>query len=365
MRITALRENLKKALNLTSRAVGGNVTLPVLSNLLLKTESGQLKIASTNLEIAIKTWVGGKIEKPGEITVSAKTINDFVNSVSDEKITLESKGGDLTIKTQQSQALLKGIPADEFPLIPEIKNQKGLEVPAKNLVEALTQVSFATTFSETQPELSGVLFQTTGKNLVIAATDRYRLAEKKIKLENQKEDFYFIVPSRAVAEITKAVSEKDKNIKIFLSDNQALFKTEDAEIITRVIEGRFPDYQQIIPSEFNTEIKLNTQELSTAVKLSGLFAQDNNNIDLEINTKESSVIITSASQKSGENKTSVKGEIKGQQNKIVFNYRYILDCLNHISSPEVLLKVIDSGSPAMIIPKGEENYLYLVMPIKT
>jgi len=345
--------------------VGSNTTLPILNNLLLKTEEGQLKISSTNLEIAIKTWVGAQIEKPGEITVPARTIVDYINNISEEKIMLETKMTDLLVKTPSTQSVVKGLPAEDFPLIPEIQDGIVTTVNAEILAGAVAQILFASSFSETQPELSGVLFELGEKKLTMAATDRYRLAEKIIDLKNGGGEKKAIVPNRAITELGRVLSGCKNDAEILISDNQILFKVNGVEIISRLIEGQYPDYKQIIPTDFPTQIKLGVKELTSALKLSGLFAQENNNVELDIIKNKDAVVIKATSQRAGSNTTEVRGVVEGEDNNIIFNYRYILDCLNHLHNKEVVLKVINSSSPAMVVPEGEDNYLYLVMPIKT
>jgi DNA polymerase-3 subunit beta len=366
MKIICTKENLRKALNLTSKIISSTTTLPILNNLLLKTEAGQLKISSTNLEVAIKTWVGGQIENPGEITVPAKTMADFVNNTTEDKITLESQKTDLLIKTSSTESVLKGLPAEDFPLIPEIKPIATVSLKTQELIEALSQISFATAFSETQPELAGVLFYFQGNHLRLAATDRYRLAEKALDLTKPLEqELKIIVPNRAVGELQRMLSDGGEQTEIMLSDNQVLFHSGATELISRIIEGQYPDYQQIIPREFASKILVNTQELISALKLTGLFAQDNNSVEMEALKAEKSLVLNAVSQKYGSNITRVPAQITGEDNRIIFNYRYILDCLNHLQQDKVELRLINSTSPAMIVPKEDPSYLYLVQPIKT
>lgn len=365
MRITCTKENLKKILNLASKISSSGATLPILNNLLLKTEAGQLYVYSTNLEIAIKTWTGGQIEETGAITVPARTLAEFINNTNEEKILLETKTNDLYIKTDKTETLIKGLPAEDFPLIPEIKPKSTSEISGGELAESLGQVAFATAFSETQPELSGVLFSFEGKTLRLAATDRYRLAEKTLSLTAAVEgEQKVIIPNRAVGELQRILSDNPKNTEIIISDNQILFRTAGAELISRLIEAQYPDYQQIIPKSFLTTMEVSSKELSAALKVSGLFAQDNNNVGLEIRQESNTLVLKSISQSAGSNTSEIVGKVEGQDNSIIFNYRYILECLNHIKQDKVVLKIINSSSPALIEPVESMGYRYLVMPIK-
>lgn len=365
MKITCTKENLRKALNFTSHTTGGSSALPILNNLLLKTETGQLAISSTNLEIATRARVGGQIEEEGEITVPAKTLADFVNNIADERVSLETRGNDLFIKTDSSESVLKGLPAEEFPLIPEIKPEIITVMKSPVLAEGLSQVAFASAVSETQPELAGTLFHLEEKQLCLAATDRYRLAERILELEEPvKHPLKIIVPNRAVSELGRILSSESGTLDIQISENQILFQTAGAELISRLIEGQYVPYRDIIPKSFSTSVLAQTEEFISAIKLSGLFVADSNNIDLEISREQQSITVRAASQKFGTNTTHIKAKVEGENNRIVFNYRYVLDCLTHLNSEKTVLKVINSSSPAMFEPWQKTGYLYLAMPIK-
>ncbi|HLC44933.1 MAG: DNA polymerase III subunit beta [Candidatus Doudnabacteria bacterium RIFCSPHIGHO2_01_FULL_50_11] len=366
MKVICTKDNLKKALTQASRIVGTTSALPILNNVLLKTEAGQLLISSTNLEIALKTRIGGQIEEAGEITVPARTFSEYIGNINEEKITLQTKNINLLVKTEKTESILKGLPTEDFPLIPEIKPVATVSINTLDLSQALERVAFASAYSETQPELSGVLFQINATELRLAATDRYRLAESITTLTGRGIEAKLIIPNRAVGELLRILGETEQGVEILIADSQALFRTANSEFISRVIEGQYPDYQQIIPREFTTEIRVKTRELVSALKLSGLFVQDNNNVEMKIRKSDQSLILRATSSKYGSNTSLVQGEVIGNDNEIIFNFRYILDCLNHITQDHVLLKVINNSSPAMIVPQDEASRcLYLVMPIKT
>lgn len=369
MKLVCSKENFKKALSLVSKIVGSTTSLPILSNILLKTQSGQLQVFSTNLEIAVKTSIGAQIEENGQITVPAKTLTEYVNNLKEDKITMSTEKSNLILNTPQTNSIFNGLPAEDFPLIPEINTEDRITVNSRKLSEALSQVVFATAFSETQPELSGVLFVIENKTIKLAATDRYRLAEKKTEAtsQNTKADSYkIIVPNRAVGELIRITSDEQSDTEILLAENQVVFRTPSTDLTSRLIEAQYPDYQHIIPANFQTVAKIDTQDLLSAVKLSGLFVStENNNINLSTQKTKNSLMLASTSQKYGANKTQIPCEIEGEENEIIFNYRYLVDCLNHIKTQKTILKLIDSGSPALIAPDGENDYFCLVMPIRT
>jgi DNA polymerase-3 subunit beta len=364
MKALCTKKNLNQGLSICSRIIGSGNTLPVLNNILLRTDQGRIKFSSTNLELAVNTWVGGKIEEEGDITVPAKLINEYINNLAEEKITISSKNHNLFLDADQSKSFIKGLPSEEFPLIPEIGEGIYTSVSGQDLTRAINEVGFAASYSETQPEISGVLFSFNGQTLTLSATDRYRLAEEKIQLNKPApEDKQIIVPSRAANELGRVFAQKE-NVEIFLSEGQAMFKSDDIELITRLIEGQYPEYQQIIPKNFTTSQTLRRTELTQALKAVSLFATDTNNIEIELDPKAQKVMVKSQSNQAGEGEVSLVGSGQGEKTSVVFNHRYLLECLNNISDDEVTIKVIDPSSPAAIVPNGRENYLYIVMPIK-
>lgn len=357
------RKNLTSALNQCSRIISAGAALPILNNFLLKTDKGRLKISATNLEMGINIWVGGKIEEEGEITIPAKLINDYITNILSEKLTLTKKNQTLLLEGETTQTTIKGLNADEFPLIPQIKDESFCKIQGSELVRAIREVSFAAAYSETQPELSGVLFIFEGKNLTIAATDRYRLAEAKITLASEVDSpKQVIIPHRAVLEIGR--TSETGAVEIFLSEGQICIKTDTTELTSRLIDGQYPDYKQIIPKNFVSEAEVARTELAQSLKAASLFAVDNNNIELQLNPQTKSLVIKSQSAQIGESEITLAADIRGEKNSIIFNYRYLLDCLNNLLDDKVKLMVASSLSPAQIAPVGRENYLYMAMPIK-
>ena len=364
MKAQCTKKNLNQGIITTSRIISSGNTLPILNNILLKTDEGRLKLSSTNLELAINTWVVGKIEEEGEITIPARLINDYINSVPAEKITISSKNQTLFIETESANTHINGLPAEEFPLIPQIKEEIFTKTDAKALQKTIQEVTFATAFSETQPELSGVLFTFEGKILTLAATDRYRLAEGKVELTSEvTAPRQVIVPGKTVSELGRIII--DGLVDIYLTEGQICFKTTEIELTSRLIEGQYPDYKQIIPKNFTTEAIVEKTPLIQSIKVASLFASENNNIELDLSQQNKQIIIKSQAVQVGDSEIRLGAEFLGQKNSIIFNYRYLLECLNNLDDEKVTLKIINSSSPAAIVPVGREDYLYIVMPIKS
>lgn len=363
MKLVCTRKNLLQGLLATTRIISSGNTLPILNNILLKTENGRLKLASTNLEMAVNTWVGGQIEEEGELTIPARLFTDYINNLPTEKVSINTQDHTLFIDAERSQTHIKGLPSEEFPLIPQIKDPTYAKIDGKGLHNGLKQVVFAAAFSETQPEISGVLFSFEGRSLTLAATDRYRLAESQIDLlEEITTPKQVIIPSRAVNELGRLVS--DGVVETFLTEGQISFRTPDIELISRLIEGQYPDYRQIIPKSFTTEAEISTGEFIQALRASSLFAAENNNIELAIEPADKQVVVKSGATQTGDSEIRLDATILGERNSIIFNYRYLLECLGNLSDQKIILKLINSSSPAAIVPQDRENYVYIVMPIK-
>lgn len=367
MRIVCTHENLRKGLNLTSRVSSGSTTLPVLNNILLKTENGLLKISATNLEIGVNTWIRCKVDEEGAVTVPARTFNDLINNLPNDNVSLFLEDSYLFIESGNYKTKIKGLNAEEFPLIPQIEEQNPIEIVAHELKDAISQVVFAAAVSETMPEISGILFAFEEGTLKLVATDRYRLAEKVIRLASQAQNSpskSMIIPNRAVHELHKSLSAYEgSSVKIYTSQNQLLFKTDDTEIITRLIDGQYPDYKQLIPQEFNTEIIAETKDLTAAMRTAGIFTTTGNNITLEF-SEPGTLVVRSASGDLGESVVKVPATVTGHEGNIIFNHKYILDCLTCSNSKNIKFNIINGTSPAVIQSAEMAGYTYLVMPIK-
>jgi len=368
MNIICLKENLKKALNIVEKIIGRNLTLPILNNILLITENNKLKISATNLEIGINCWISGKIKEKGSITIPAKLINDFVNNLPNEKIELKVKNKQLELKCNKFKSTLKGLSADDFPIIPEIKSQPILIIKNNLLKNSFSQVVNMASISESRPEISGIYMNFFKKTIKLAATDSFRLAEKNIDINSKElKEESIIIPHRTVLEVIRILNEKEdqeEDVKISLSDNQILFDLNDTQIISRLIDGQYPDYQQIIPANSETEVIINRSELINNIKVASLFTGKVDDIKMFINPKKSLVEILSKDADIGENRSKIEAEIKGKEVEVIFNYRYILDGLNNIYSDKVIIGLNDNIKPVLIRPVGDLSYSYIVMPIK-
>lgn len=364
MKIICLQENLKNSLNLTQNIIGRNLTLPILNNVLLTTEDGRLRISSTNLEIGINTWTAGKVERGGSITCPAKVLANFVNNLPNKKVELEAKNNTLIIKCDNFKAILNCLPADDFPIIPKIKEPSLIEINNNDFKEALVKVVGAASLSESRPEISGIFLKFEKRELRLAATDSFRLAEKIVSDPNRKSEEIkaLIVPQRTIQEVIRILGEKSGETKVCLGDGQILFDGGEVQVISRLIDGQYPDYQQIIPREFSSQALIDRNDLLSVIRAAAVFSNKNNNIRFYLNDNELEVLAQDVDL--GENKSQIKAQVKGKKIEVNFNYRYLLDGLANINTKQVFLGLISDSNPAVLKPVGDESYIYLVMPIK-
>ncbi len=366
MKATILQSNFAKALSYISRIVSNRTTLPVLNNVLIVAEDGKIKISSTDLEIAITTKLIGKVDKDGIITVPARLLSDFIVNNKDENINLNLNGLTLNLKSKHYEANIKGIDAEEFPTVPVAENKIFIKINAADFSEALRKVTFAAANDDTRPVLAGVYIKFFGKELSLAATDSYRLAEKRIKLSQEVKEKEIIVPARTLNEVNRILSqsEMDGEVEIIVDENQIFFIISDVQIVSRLIEGAFPNYSQIIPQSSKILVKADLSETLNALKMSSLFAKNvASNIKLRITDK--GIIIKSAAGETGDTTSQVDAEVKGGKIEIAFNVRYLIDVMNVLSSKSVEMKFNDDSAPGIISSDKDEDYLYLAMPLKT
>ena len=369
MKVKIRQDELNFALNTVGKAINPNNTLPVLNNILLEAKEDTLTFSATNLEIAITLKLTTKIDTEGLITVPSKLISSYINLLPNEEVELETHEDlSISIKNKKSQTKIKGLKAEDFPTLPHLKDEsKTLTVNARNLEKAINEVVFSASLNTTRPILSGVFIEAEGNQLILAATDSYRLAESKIKLNaTTEEKINCIVPSRTMNELAKILSKFNKeNVKIIISKNQILFEIENIQLISRLIEGTYPEYTKIIPKNSKTQIKVNTIDLAQALKGINLFARElNNSIHIEAVNEAKKIIISTDETKIGESETKLDVEIDGENNKISINSQYLLDVLSVKEGEKIILEIDENLSPVKVRPEKNNEYVYIIMPLK-
>ncbi len=363
MKIISTQENLKNGLAVVSRIVGNSSTLPILNNVLLETENGLLKLSGTNLETGISTYIRCQVEEEGGICVGVKTISDLINSLPSENITIHSNDSETSITTEHTDVKVKHLAPDDFPLIPKIENGGKVKIKSEELKQALDQTIFAASSSETQPEISGILLWFGGENVLVTATDRYRLAERSVAYVGDV-DYKIIIPHRSAQEISRLLTGLSGDIELNITTTQLAFNLENTYIVTRLIDGNYPDYQQIIPDTNNSTIIIDRQELLSALKTSSVFSRGSGSITVNYDAEQNSVRLNSISHDLGESKIDLLCKISGTSGTLIINYRYLIDYLNNLDSDTLVMKVIDENGPITFVPENNSKYLYLVMPIK-
>ena len=368
MKFICTQENLIKGLNIVSHLAGRNINLPILNNVLITAQKNNIELSTTNLEIGIKVKIRGKINETGKITLPAKILSNFVNFLPESKIEFELlENNEMQISSGSWQTKIKSQSADDYPLIPEVDRKNYFKIKVGNLKNALNQTIFAAVTNESRPELSGGLFKINNQELKLVATDSYRLAEKKVEvLMNKNKESLFIVPIRSLQELVRLLTDltNESEVEVFWEENQIMFLMDEIEFTSRLIDGEYPDYQQIIPQTSNTQAVFSKNEMINAVKAAGLFSKTGiYDVTLEFKSPDKIVIYSSNTQL-GENKAEIKAQIKGDNNSIVFNYHYILEGLVNIPQEKVVMELTNPNNPAVLKPENKDDYLYLIMSIR-
>lgn len=367
MHITITQENLHRGLATVGRVVGNRVSLPVLANVLLRTDSGRLKIMATDLEIGVTTTIGAKVDKEGAITVPSRTLLEFSSAIAGGTVTLATSGTTLSVAGQGMKATLHGIDAEEFPLIPTVDMKRSFSVPGPEFLQALRQVVIAVAPDDTRPVLAGVLLRCQGKRLVCVATDSYRLAEKVITLDQAVDtDQEAIIPARAINELIRALSANTADqVVIAVQDNQILFAFAETELVSRIIDGKYPDYEKIIPSTTTSTARLKSDQFKTVLKTAAIFAREAAyTVKMQFGPTPE-VIIAAVAEAVGDAEVRLPAEIDGEEAHMSFNVRYISDCLGVMNTDEVEFTLSGALLPGLIRAVDDDSYRYIIMPLKT
>lgn len=377
MNFSIKKDNFKKAISKIERVLAKNPDLPALANILIKTDKNRLILAATNLEISVKTFVKAKIEKGGEITIPVKILTGFLNNIKDEVIEVVVKKDEFKIKTQQHQIKIRGISTDDYPIIPENPKNSYIKIDSEVLNENLANVLISVAHNDTRQELNGINFIFEKDQLILVATDGYRLSEVKVKLNPQKTSQEYsvfientpsiIVPALTLSEIQKNLTEGE--ISLIIKQGQLFIGDNSTKIISKLINGKYVDYQQILPKKYSIEIKIDKKELLDALKISAMVSRDNNNeIQIKNSKNNKNLEIIAYSMESGENFSQVSAKIKGESFGTLFNCSYLIDCLNVIKEDKVVIKLNQEKSPALVkgLDKNEkevDRFSYIIMPI--
>lgn len=363
MKLQVTQENLSRALNNVARIATTRNTLPILSNVLIKTVDNRVCIAATNLNIAITNYIGSKVKNEGSITVPARLMQDFISSLPAGVIDLELDETKLRISTNHHKSTVNGTPADDFPVMPKIKDGKKWKITSKELKDALSQVVVAASNDDARPVLTGVNFYTLDGDLYIVATDSYRLAEKK--LMKTKEEINVLVPASAIQDLLRLLDDSEDEVKITSDEQQILFQKGDVELVTRLIEGKFPDYRKLIPVKFANDATVAKADIVNIAKVSSLFARETaGSVKFSVDSANQTINIDSIASQLGENTASANAKTNGEGD-ITLNSRYIIDALSALSGDKVYIGFNEKLEPFMVKSAKDDSYLHIIMPLKS
>lgn len=363
MKLQVTQENLNRALNSVARVANSRGTLPILANVLIKTSNNRLSLSATNLDIAITHYIGSKVSQEGSITVPARLMQDFVSSLPEGVINLDLQETKLHVSTDKYQSVVNGIVADDFPVMPAISDGKQWVVDGATFKKGLQQVVFAASNDDTRPVLTGVLLQTFEGKLYMAATDSYRLTEKR--LNTNKEDVQLLIPASAMQDLLRVLGDADEKIKITHDEQQVLFQVGDIELVTRLVDGKYPDYRKLIPQKFTTEARLKRADLVNVAKVSSLFARESaGSVTIEVDESAGQLSIRSVASQLGENTATADAKITGS-GSITLNSRYLLDGLNALSGEEVVFGFNGKLEPTLLHDPANDDYKHIIMPLKS
>jgi DNA polymerase-3 subunit beta len=363
MKLQVTQENLAKALGHVSRVANSRGTLPILSNVLLKTVDNRLSISATNLDIAITHYIGSKVSKEGAITVPARLMQDFVSSLPNGVIDLSLQDNKLHISTDKYQSVINGVSAEDFPVMPAITDGTQWKVTGKIMKTGLQQVVVAASSDEARPLLTGVFVHSHEGSLYIVSTDSYRLAEKR--LDTTKHDISLLIPANALQDLLRILGDEDDDVVVTHDDQQVLFKVGDVELVTRLIEGKYPDYRKLIPKSFASSASLKRADFVNITKVSSLFARESaGSVTINLEEESKQVSIRSIASQIGENTASAEAAVTGD-GVITLNSRYVLDALNALHGDEATISFNGKLEACVIADAKDSSYLHVIMPLKS
>jgi len=364
MHIECVKDKLSRALIKAERITGKNVTLPVLSCVLLTVVDSILTIKATNLDLGVEMSLPVKMITAGSVAVSGSVLNNFISNLQNDKnVTLEVIDGNLKVSTKHSYAIIKASPVDDFPIISKIEDEKPITFSTHDIITGLKSVLYSASPSTMRPVLSSVLVYPDTDHVVFVATDSFRLAEKKVTIKKNKDFSQILIPFKNIPDIIRTIEDIKGDISVYLNQNQIAFSYEDIYLTSRVIDGIFPDYKQIIPKENKTEVVVLKQDLISSLKISNIFLDKFSQVTFNISGVQKQFTITTKNLDVGENIQTIDAVIKGDDIQMSFNYKYIIDCFQSIESDSVSLTFADVNRPMIVRGVGDKSFLYLAMPM--
>jgi DNA polymerase-3 subunit beta len=367
MKLIILRTNLIEALNVVQGGIGENANLPILKSFLVRTDGGRITFVSTNLELAVECVVPGKVVENGKAAIPFSIFNSIVKNLTSERVTIGDGGNKATITTDNYEAVVQGWDPNDFPIIPSLAEENEIfKIKTKELKDAVSSVISSAQYSEIRPEISGILLSVGGDAINLVATDGFRLAEKTVtdfEYNGAASNVAVIIPLRTANEFLRIFNSAE-TVDVFLDQNQVLMRSDKERVISRLIDGKFPDYKAVIPKETKTEVIADRQELINAVKIASSFSGKSNDITIHIGDNKKFLEVYSADTAIGENNYKVPVKLSGDKFSVIFNWRYVLDGLKVYKTPNVSIGFNSPDKPVIIRGEGDKTVVYVAMPIK-
>ncbi len=364
MNIECIKDKLVYAIGKAERITGKNITLPILSCVLLDAHDSMLTIKSTNLDLGIEISLPVKVITPGTVAVSGSILYSFISNITNDKnVTLEAVDGNLKVSTKHSESLIKAFPVDDFPTIPKVVSDKPFTLNIPGLIKGFKAVMYSASVSTIRPVLGSVMLASEEDSVVFVATDSFRLSEKRIGVKKHKEFNQILIPFKNVGEIIKTLEDIKEDAEVFLNENQIAFSYNDIYVTSRVIDGVFPDYKEIIPKETKTEVTVLKQDLLSSLRISNTFSDKFSQVTFHISPTEKTFKITTKNADVGENVNTLDAVVKGDDISVSFNYKYIIDCFQSLDGDSVSLSFLDKNRAMTVRGVGDKSFLYLVMPM--
>lgn len=363
MRIECVKEKIRNAVNIAEKVTGKNLTLPILNSLLFVAKENTLRIRATNLDLGIEILIPAKVEEEGVAAIPGNVLNNLLSNIYDKTVSLELKNNNLLVTTKNVRTIIKSFPYEDFPTLPLIKNKSPFAIDAYKFVTGLKSVSYSASLSDIKPEISSVYMYGDADNLTLVATDSFRLAEKKIILSQGEQFSPVLVPLKNISEITRILDGVAGTVEIHFDKNQISFVTEDMYITSRIVDGVFPDYQQIIPKEFKADATVLKEDMLNALKISNVFSDKLNQVDFLIDPKAKKFTVHSQNADVGEHTAHIDGALSGEKLSLSFNQRYLIDCFSSLPKDSMVFQFSGEAKPLVIRGVGDKSFMYLVMPL--
>jgi DNA polymerase III subunit beta len=372
MKFSCNQDTFSKYLNILSRVVSTKPGLPILNNVFLQTDKGKLTMKTTDLELSITTWIGADVKDDGKITLPAKQLSEFVNSIPEEVVNVEVEKQNFNISTSNNSASFNTMPSDDFPSIPSVDKKKEpfIQINSADLVMAINRVAFAAATDDIKPVLTGVKVEIEEDEISLIATDGLRLSKQVIKTSKNDKTKSFLVPVRALTELSHIMNEmggEEDKISVYIIEdkNQVMFRVGDIDLVSRLIDGEFPEYKQIIPTGYKTKCEIEREEFLNSLKVVNIIARSvlGNKMILNIDPKEDQISLSATQADLGKNESNFKCKVEGEELKIAFSSKLLTDILNHVDYEDIIFECSEAVRPGVFKIKDDENFIHLVMPM--